>query len=70
MGNILPIVLWYSGLLGVALAALLVLWALALIAIKQSTALFTGRARSRCRGRLGRHARNGPQSGQSTGEGA
>jgi hypothetical protein len=40
MSNVLPIVLWYGGLIGVALAALLVLWALALIAIKQSTALF------------------------------
>jgi len=40
MSSVLPIVLWYGGLIGVALAALLVLWALALIAIKQSTALF------------------------------
>ena len=40
MSNVLPIVLWYGGLIGVVLAALLVLWALALIAIKQSTALF------------------------------
>ena len=41
MSNVLPIVLWYGGLIGVALAGLLVLWALALVAIKQSTALFT-----------------------------
>ena len=40
MSSVLPIVLWYGGLIGVVLAALLVLWALALIAIKQSTALF------------------------------
>jgi hypothetical protein len=41
MSNVLPIVLWYGGLLGVALAALLVLWGLALYAIKRSTELFT-----------------------------
>ena len=41
MSNVLPIVLWYGGLLGVALAALLVLWGLALYAIKRSTDLFT-----------------------------
>jgi hypothetical protein len=40
MNSVLPIVLWYGGLIGVALAALLVLWALALIAIKQSTDRF------------------------------
>jgi len=40
MSNALPIVLWYGGLVGVGLAALLVLWALALIAFKQSTGLF------------------------------
>ncbi|HVQ12641.1 MAG TPA: hypothetical protein VMS40_03585, partial [Vicinamibacterales bacterium] len=40
MSNVLPIVLWYGGLIGVALAVLLVLWALALIAIKQSTDRF------------------------------
>src|SRR5688500_16525875 len=41
MSNVLPIVLWYGGLLGVAVAALLVLWGLALYAIKRSTELFT-----------------------------
>lgn len=41
MSTVLPIVLWYGGLVGVAVAALLVLWALALIAIKQSTDRFT-----------------------------
>ncbi len=41
MSNVLPIVLWYGGLFGAVLASLLVLWALALVAIKQSTALFT-----------------------------
>lgn len=41
MSDVLPIVLWYGGLIGVALAGLLVLWALALIVIKQSTVLFT-----------------------------
>jgi hypothetical protein len=41
MSSVLPIVLWYGGLIGIALASLLVLWALALVAIKQSTALFT-----------------------------
>jgi len=40
MSNVLPIVLWYGGLIGVALAALLVLWALGLIAIKRSTDRF------------------------------
>lgn len=40
MSSVLPIVLWYGGLIGVALAALLALWALALIAIKQSTDRF------------------------------
>jgi hypothetical protein len=40
MSSILPIILWYGGLIGVALAGLLVLWALALIAIKQSTDRF------------------------------
>ena len=33
----LPIVLWYGGLLGIGLASLLVLWALALVALKQAT---------------------------------
>jgi hypothetical protein len=42
MNSVLPIVLWYGGLIGVALAALLVLWALALIAVKQSTDRFAG----------------------------
>ena len=41
MSSVLPIVLWYGGLVGVAVAGLLVLWALALIAIKQSTDRFT-----------------------------
>ena len=41
MSNVLPIVLWYGGLLGIAVAVLLVLWALALYAIKQATDLFT-----------------------------
>jgi hypothetical protein len=41
MSNVLPIVLWYGGLLGVAVAALLALWGLALYAIKRSTDLFT-----------------------------
>lgn len=41
MSSVLPIVLWYGGLIGVVLAGLLVLWALALVAIKRSTALFT-----------------------------
>ena len=41
MSNVLPIVLWYGGLLGIAVAVLLVLWALALYAIKQATDRFT-----------------------------
>ena len=41
MSNVLPIVLWYGGLLGIAVAVLLVLWALALYSIKQATDLFT-----------------------------
>lgn len=41
MSDVLPIVLWYGGLIGVVVGGLLVLWALALIAIKQSTAMFT-----------------------------
>jgi hypothetical protein len=40
MSTVLPIVLWYGGLLGVILAALLVLWALALYALKQATGFF------------------------------
>ena len=40
MTNALPIVLWYGGLIGWAAAVLLVVWALALIAIKQSTDRF------------------------------
>lgn len=40
MNTVLPIVLWYGGLLGIGLAALLMLWALALYAIKHSTDLF------------------------------
>jgi hypothetical protein len=41
MSTVLPIVLWYGGVLGIVLAALLVLWALTLYAIKQSAELFT-----------------------------
>jgi hypothetical protein len=40
MSDVLPIVLWYGGLVGLAAAALLVLWALALYAIKQATGSF------------------------------
>ena len=39
--SVVPIVLWYGGLFGVAFAALLMLWALALFAIKGSTERFT-----------------------------
>ena len=39
--SVVPIVLWYGGLFGVAFAALLLLWALALFAIKRSTDRFT-----------------------------
>jgi hypothetical protein len=37
MNTLLPTLLWYAGLLGVGLAALLVLWALALYTIKRAT---------------------------------
>jgi hypothetical protein len=40
MSTLLPTVLWYGGLLGAGLAALLVLWALALYAIKRATGPF------------------------------
>jgi hypothetical protein len=40
MSAFLPAVLWYGGLLGLGLAALLTLWALALYAIKQATGGF------------------------------
>ncbi len=40
MNTLLPSVLWYGGLLGVGLAALLVLWALALYTIKSATGAF------------------------------
>src|SRR5262249_35041196 len=40
MSTVLPIVLWYGGLIGITLAVLLVLWALALIAIKHATGRF------------------------------
>ena len=39
--SVVPIVLWYGGLFGVAFAALLLLWALALFAIKGATGRFT-----------------------------
>ena len=39
--NILPSVLWYGGLLGFGLSVLLLLWALALYAIKRATDRFT-----------------------------
>lgn len=35
-----PIALWYGGVMGIGLAALLVLWALAIIAFKQATGVF------------------------------
>jgi hypothetical protein len=41
MSDVLPVVLWYGGLLGVALVALLVLWALVLYAIKRTSDLLT-----------------------------
>src|SRR4030095_13515833 len=41
MSSLLSAVLWYGGLLGIGLAVLLLLWALALYALKQSTDLFT-----------------------------
>ena len=40
MTNVLPIVLWYGGLVGIGLTGLLVLWALALVAIKRATDAF------------------------------
>jgi hypothetical protein len=40
MSTLLPTVLWYGGLLGAGLAALLVLWALALYTIKRATGPF------------------------------
>jgi hypothetical protein len=40
MNTLLPSVFWYGGLLGVGLAALLVLWALALYTIKSATGAF------------------------------
>lgn len=40
MSSVTPILYWYFGVLGVGVAALLVLWALGLIAIKQSTDRF------------------------------
>ena len=42
MSNILPIVLWYGGLLAAAAAVLFVLWALGLLAFKQVTGGFAG----------------------------
>ena len=40
MSALWPTVLWYGGLLGIALAALFVLWALALYVVKQATGGF------------------------------
>ena len=40
MSALWPAVLWYGGLLGMGLAALLVLWALALYIIKHATGVF------------------------------
>jgi hypothetical protein len=40
MSNILPIVLWYGGLLGILAAGLFMLWALGLYALKQVTGAF------------------------------
>jgi hypothetical protein len=40
MSNILPIVLWYGGLLGILAAGLFMLWALGLYALKQATSAF------------------------------
>jgi hypothetical protein len=40
MSTLLPTVLWYGGLLGLGLAAFLVLWALALYTIKSATGAF------------------------------
>ncbi len=40
MSSFLPTVLWYGGLLGIGLAAFLVLWALALYVIKHATDAF------------------------------
>ena len=42
MSNILPIALWYGGLLGTVAAVLFVLWALGLLALKQVTSSFVG----------------------------
>ena len=42
MSSILPIVLWYGGLLGTVAAVLFVLWALGLLALKQVTSSFVG----------------------------
>ncbi len=42
MSTILPIALWYGGLLGTVAAALFVLWALGLLAFKQATSGFVG----------------------------
>jgi hypothetical protein len=40
MRNVLPIVLWYGGLLGIVAACLFALWALGLYALKQATSAF------------------------------
>lgn len=40
MSTILPVVLWYGGLLGILAAGLFVLWALGLYAFKQATSAF------------------------------
>ena len=40
MSTILPIVLWYGGLLGILAAGLFMLWALGLYALKQATSAF------------------------------
>ena len=42
MSNILPMVLWYGGLLGTVAAVLSVLWALGLLTLKQATGAFVG----------------------------
>jgi len=40
MSNVLPIVLWYGGLLGILVAGLLALWAIGLYGLKQVTTAF------------------------------
>ena len=40
MNTLLPTMLWYGGLIGIGLAALLVLWALALYVLKHATGGF------------------------------